>query len=128
MSHFTQLKTQLRDLTHLTQALGDLDLPFESGDVTVRGYQGQTKTAQVVLRQPNQHDVGFAWNGRAFELVADLQYWQQPWTVERFLAKVQQRYAYNAVVHECEQKGFQVATEEVNNDGAVRLVLQRWSS
>jgi len=128
MSHFTQLKTQLRDLDYLTQALDDLNLPYEAGDVQIRGYQGQTQSAQVVLRQSNQHDVGFAWNGRAYALVADLQYWQQPWTVERFLAKVQQRYAYNAVVHECEQKGFQIATEEAHSDGAVRLVLQRWSS
>jgi len=128
VSHFTQLKTQLRDLDHLTQALADLDLTHETGDVTVRGYQGQTRTAQVVLRQANQHDVGFAWNGRFYELVTDLQYWQQPWTVERFLAKVQQRYAYNTVVNECEKKGFQVATEEVNADGAVRLVLQRWGN
>ncbi|WP_218081308.1 DUF1257 domain-containing protein [Anthocerotibacter panamensis] len=128
MSHFTQLKTQLRDLDNLTRALDDLKLSYEQGSVTVRGYQGQTRAAQVVLRQENHHDVGFAWNGHAFELVADLQYWKQPWTVERFLEKVNQRYAYNTVIHACAEQGFQVTTEDVNTDGTVRLVLQRWSA
>ncbi len=128
MSHFTQLQTEFRDLENLTKALGDLNLNHERGTVTVRGYQGQTRTAQVVLRQENQHDVGFAWNGQAYEMITDLQYWQQPWTVERFLAKVRQRYAYNTVRTECEKQGFQLTTQEVNQDGAVRLVLQRWSS
>jgi Protein of unknown function (DUF1257) len=128
MSHFTQLKTQLRDLTHLAQALDDLNLPYEQGQVVVRGYKGETRTAHIVLRQENQHDVGFAWNGQSYELVADLQYWQQPWTVERFLAKVQQRYAYNTILDTCTHQGFQVATEESHTDGTVRLVLQRWSA
>lgn len=128
MSHFTQLKTQLRDLAHLTQALKDLGLPYEQGLVTVRGYRGATRDAQVVLRQENQHDLGFAWNGQSYELLADLQYWQQPWPVERFLAKVQQRYAYHAILNTCTEKGFQLASQEAGHDGSVRLVLQRWGA
>jgi hypothetical protein len=108
--------------------LTDLGLPYEQGQVTLRGYQGQTRQAQVVLRQENQHDVGFAWNGQAYELVADLQYWRQPWTVERFLEKVTQRYAYHTVLSACAEKGFQVTDQELNRDGTVRLVMQRWSA
>ncbi len=128
MSHFTQLKTQLRDFTYLTKTLSDLNLAYETGNVMVRGYQGQSRSAQIVLRQGNQHDIGFAWNGQSYELVADLHYWQQPWTVDNFLKKIQQRYAYNTVVTECEHQGFQLTTQEAGQDGTVRLVMQRWSS
>ena len=30
----------------------------------------------------------FSWNGFEYQLVADLQFWQQPWSVELFLDKV----------------------------------------
>ncbi len=128
MSHFTQIKTRIRDLDCLVKALDDLQIPHERGNVAVRGYRGESRHGQLVIRQDNAHDVGFVWNGQEYELVSDLQFWQQPWTVERFVGKVSQRYAMHTVLAESAQKGFQVATQENREDGTVRLVLQRWSA
>jgi hypothetical protein len=128
MSHFSQIKTQIRKLSSLQSALTDLGISWKSGPQPVRGYRGQTKTAEVTIEQNNGYDVGFSWNGNEYELVADLQYWQQPWTVERFLSRVTQRYAYHVVVDESANKGFQVAEQQQNEDGSIRLVLQRWSA
>lgn len=128
MSHFSQIKTQIRNLTSLKSALTDLGIDWKSGDQPVRGYRGQVKTAEIAIEQQNGFDVGFSWNGSEYELVADLQYWQQPWTVERFLSQVTQRYAYHVVLNEGTQKGFQVSEQQQNADGSIRLVLQRWSA
>jgi hypothetical protein len=128
MSHFSQIKTQIRKLSSLQSALTDLDISWKSGPQPVRGYRGQTKTAEVTIEQDNGYDVGFSWNGSEYELVADLQYWQQPWSVERFLSRVTQRYAYHVVLDESANKGFQVAEQQQNEDGSIRLVLQRWSA
>jgi hypothetical protein len=57
-----------------------------------------------------------------------LQYWQQPWTVNRFLNEVTQRYAYHTVVNETAKQGFQIAEQQKNEDGSIRVVLQRWAS
>ncbi|QDZ39671.1 DUF1257 domain-containing protein [Euhalothece natronophila Z-M001] len=128
MSHFSQIKTQIRNLSSLQEALNDLGIDWKQGPATVRGYQGQTHSAEVVIPQENQYDVGFRWNGNEYELVADLQYWQQPLTVNGFLNQVSQRYAYHTVKNTTSAEGFQVAEEQKNEDGSIRLVVQRWSA
>jgi Protein of unknown function (DUF1257) len=128
MSHFSNIKTQIRNLASLQAALTDLGIDWKSGPETVRGYRGKTTTAEVVVEQDNNYDIGFSWNGTEYELVADLQYWQQAWSVDGFLNRVTQRYAYNTVMTETSKQGFQVAEQQKNQDGSIRLVLQRWSA
>jgi hypothetical protein len=128
MSHFSNIKTQIRNLVSLQAALTDLGIDWKSGPSTVRGYRGQTSTAEVVIEQDNSYDIGFSWNGKEYELVADLQYWQQPLSVDGFLKQVTQRYAYQAVMQETAKQGFQVAEQQQNKDGSIRLVVQRWSA
>jgi hypothetical protein len=127
MSHFSQIKTQLRNLTSLQAALTDLNIDWKAGPSEVRGYQGLTSNAELVIAQDNGYDLGFSWNGNEYELVADLQFWQQAWSVDRFLNKVTQRYAYHTVVNESAKQGFQVAEQQQNQDGSIRLVVQRWA-
>ncbi|NES72340.1 MAG: DUF1257 domain-containing protein [Okeania sp. SIO2D1] len=128
MSHFSNIKTQIRNLNSLKAALTDLKIDWKTGPTQVRGYQGQSRQAEVVIEQKNDYDIGFSWNGKEYELVADLQYWQQDLSVEGFLKRVTQNYAYHTVVNETAKQGFQVAEEQKNEDGSVRLVVQRWSA
>ncbi|NJL88332.1 MAG: DUF1257 domain-containing protein [Leptolyngbyaceae cyanobacterium SM1_1_3] len=129
MSHFSQIKTKIRNLTSLQAALSDLKTEWKPGPQAVRGYQGQTQTAEVVIEQDNGYDIGFRRNlDDEYELVADLQYWQQPLSVDGFLNQVTQRYAYHTVLAETAQQGFQVAEQQTQADGSIRLVLQRWSA
>lgn len=128
MSHFSQIKTQIRNLSSLQAALTDMDIDWKSGSTEVRGYRGQTHEAQVTIEQENGYDIGFSWNGQEYELVADLQYWQQNWSVNRFINEVTQRYAYHTVMDETAKQGFQIAEQQKNEDGSIRVVLQRWAS
>ncbi|HEY9737341.1 MAG TPA: DUF1257 domain-containing protein [Trichocoleus sp.] len=129
MSHFSQIKTKIRNLESLQAALTDLGTDWKSGPVEVRGYQGQTQVADVVIEQNNGYDIGFRRNSATneYELVADLQYWQQPLTVDGFLNQVTQRYAFHTVINESSKQGFQISEQQVNNDGSIRLVVQRWN-
>lgn len=128
MSHFSQIKTQIRNLESLQDALSDLGIDWKPGPRQVRGYRGQTHDAEITIEQDNGYDIGFRWNGKEYELVADLQYWQQDLSVEGFLRKVTQRYALNTVMRETASAGFQVAEQQKNEDGSIRLVVQRWSA
>jgi len=128
MSHFSNIKTKIRNLDSLKSALSDLGVDWKNGPGIVRGYQGQTHKADVVVEQANDYDFGFSWNGSEYELVADLQYWQQPLTVEGFLRQVTQRYAYNTVVSETANQGFNITEQQNQQDGSIRLVVQRWSA
>jgi len=128
MSHFSQIKTQIRNLDALKLALTDLQVDWKTGPQPVRGYQQQVRSADVVVKQGNGYDLGFSWNGKEYELVTDLDFWQQNLSVNGFLNQVTQRYAYHTVMHETAQQGFQVAEQQENADGSIRLVLQRWSA
>lgn len=128
MSHFSNIKTKIRNLNYLKAALTDIGIEWQSGPSVVRGYQGQTCTAEVVIPQGNNYDLGFSWNGQEYELITDLQYWQQPLTVEGFLRQVTQSYAYHTVVNESSKQGFQLTEQQKNKDGSMRLVVQRWSA
>ena len=128
MSHFSNIKTKIRNLDSLKAALSDLEIDWKNGPGIVRGYQEQTVKADVIVEQDNNYDVGFSWNGKEYELVADLQYWQNPLTVEGFLRQVTQRYAYHTVVNETKNQGFAITEQEKKQDGSIRLVVQRWSA
>jgi Protein of unknown function (DUF1257) len=106
-----------------------LGIEWQPGPQAVRGYQGDARTAEVVIHQENGYDIGFSSNGNSeYELVADLQFWQQNWSVDRFLNQVTQRYAYHTVVTEATKQGFQIAEERNQQDGSIKLVVQRWSA
>ena len=128
MSHFSSIKTKIRNKESLKAALKDLGVDWKNGPAIVRGYQGKTHQADLVVEQSNDYDFGFSWNGSEYDLVADLQYWQQPLTVEGFLRQVTQRYAYHTVVNETANQGFTITEQEKNQDGSIRLVVQRWSA
>ena len=130
MSHFSQIKTKLRNLPSLQLALSDTGIRWQAGPKAVRGYQGDTQTAEIVIEQDNGYDVGFKQDSETgnYELVADLQYWQQPLSVQGFLNQVTQRYAYHTVLNESASQGFQISEQATNEDGSIRLVLQRWGA
>lgn len=128
MSHFSNIKTKIRNLSSLKSALKDMNIEWKDGSHPVRGYRGQAQTAEVVIKQDNNYDIGFSWNGQEYELVADLQYWQQPLTVDGFLKRLTQGYAYHTIVNETSNQGFQISEQQTNEDGSIRLVVQRWSS
>ena len=121
MSHFSSIKTKIRNISSLKAALNDMGIEWKEGSAPIRGYKGQTKNAEVVIEQSNDYDFGFSWNGSEYELVADLQYWQQPLTVEGFLSKVTQRYAYHTIVGETTKQGFEISEQQKNEDGSIRL-------
>lgn len=128
MSHFSQIKTQLRNLPTLKVTLSDLGIDYKEGPCSVRGYKGMTQTAELVIEQENGYDIGFVWNGVSHEMVTDLQFWNQASSVDRFLKQITQSYAYNTILQETSQQGFNVAEQQRSKDGTIRLVLQRWSA
>ena len=130
MSHFSTVKTELRQLEPLVQALEDLGYSPEQGERPVRGYRGQTVNADLAVAMQEGGDLGFRWNAQsgAYELVTDLDLWKQTIPIERCLAKLTQRYAFNTVLTASNKEGFQVAEQRVAQDGSIELVVTRWDA
>ncbi len=130
MSHFSTIRTKLRKREPLLAALRDLGYSPQEGNQMVRGYRGQTVSAELAVRNSEGGDIGFRWNDatQAYELVTDLDLWSQQVPVERFLSQITQRYAFNTVITASQKEGFQVAEQKNNVDGSIELVVTRWDS
>ena len=130
MSHFSTVKTQLRKREPLLQALIDLGYNPQEGEKLVRGFRGQTALAEVAVTMTQGGDIGFRWNSatQVYELVTDLDLWKEKVPIERFLAQLTQRYAFNTVLAATKEEGFEVAQEQRNLDGSIELVVTRWDS
>ncbi|MFY8248339.1 MAG: DUF1257 domain-containing protein [Gloeomargaritales cyanobacterium] len=128
MSHFSKIQTSLKDLDLLKKSLNDLSIHWDPDLNRVRGYKDQTTFANIVIKQDNNYDIGFSWNGFEYQLVADIQFWQQPWSIELFLDRVNQRYAYNSILESTSKQGFHTVNETVQENGSIKLTLQKWNN
>ena len=131
MSHFSTVKTELRDRTALIDALRDLGHSPSEGERPVRGYRGQTVVADLTIAAADDasaSDLGFRWNSAtgSYELVTDLDLWRRPVPVERFLAQLTQRYALRSILAASAEEGFQVSEQRQAVDGSIELVVTRW--
>ena len=128
MSHFSTVKTELRDRESLLAALRDLGQEPSAGEQPVRGYRGQTVTADLCCPESEGGDIGFRWNSaeQHYELVTDLDLWKQSVPVERFLAQLTQRYALQSILRSSAEEGYQVAEQRHQADGSIELVVTRW--
>ena len=126
MSHFTKIKTKLYDRATIEKSLSDLNIEWEVGANNVRGYNSQEQSAEIVIRQNNNHDIGFKWNNNEYELVADLMFWDQTYSVDKFLNQVHQRYAFNLITKVSEEQSLQFVETENLEDGSIRLLLRKF--
>ena len=126
MSHFTKIKTKLYDRVTIEKSLSDLNIQWESGAEKIRGYKDQEHLADIVIRQNNNHDIGFKWNNHEYELVTDLMFWDQTYSVDKFLNQVHQRYAFNLITKVSEEQHLQFVETENLEDGSIRLLLKKF--
>ena len=61
-----------------------------------------------------------------YELVADLETWNQPVPVERFVDKVTQQYARMTVYNTVKKMGFQVEEEWEMDNNSIEIIATRW--
>ena len=126
MSHFTSIKTKLYNRETIETSLSDLNINWEANANVVRGYKNKKESADIVIRQNNNHDIGFKWNGKEYELVTDLMFWNQEYSINKFLNQVNQRYAFNLITKVSEEQSFQYVEAENQQDGSIRLLLRKF--
>lgn len=126
MSHFTHMKTRFQNLFYLEKALNRLNI------VHKQQKENTTNTnlynINLIIPQSNGYDIQFSWNGKEYELVADMSFWEQSCPVESFIDKIAQQYAGEVIISESQKMGFQPIKYKQNNDGSNTLVLERWNT
>jgi len=126
MSHFSHIKTRIQNLEYLEKALNQLCISYKIKNEKIKGYQNEISEVNLSIPQSNGYDIGFNWNGKEYELITDLSFWQQKWSVETFMDKLSQAYASETILNESNKQGFQPVKQSTNLDGSITLVLERW--
>lgn len=134
MSHFTAIKTQIKDATALVKALADVgfkQVEVHGSAQHLYGFQGdiRSQTAEVIIRRKYigsaSNDIGFQrQSDGTFEAVIseyDRHKYNQSW-----LNQVTQRYGYHTLMAMAPAQGFTVEEEDVLADGTIRVVVGRW--
>ena len=130
MSHFSTIKTQLKEAEPLIKALNNLGYQINQEEKFVKGYRGKLTAVDVSINLPGDTKVGFKWdnNSNAYELVTDLDLWKFEIPVERFISKVTQMYAYHTIISKTNEEGYQIVEQKNKNDGSIELVLTKWDN
>ncbi len=135
MSHFSTIKTKIKEKPQLIEAL---NLLGETPNVPFAGM----KVVELVITNPDHAedhptkevdvaigvDIGFKLNESTgnYELIADKQTWDKNVSIERFVDKVTQQYARMIIHSSLKEKGFQVEEEWEMDDLSIELVATRW--
>ena len=130
MSHFSTIKTQLKESNSLIKALNQLGYEINQEEKFVKGFKGKFTAVDISMDLPKDTKVGFKWNtnSNSYELVTDLDLWKFDLPVERFISKVTQMYAYQTIIAKTEEDGYQIVEEKNQKDGSIELVLTKWQS
>ena len=130
MSHFSTIKTQLKEAEPLIKALKNLGYSINQNEKFVKGYKGKFTAVDISMNLPGDTKVGFKWdnNSNAYELVTDLDLWKFELPVERFISKVTQMYAYETIISKTKEDGYQIVEQKNQNDGSIELVLTKWDN
>ncbi len=125
MSQFVRIATQLTEAEAIQEAAEELGYTVLAEQTEVRGYSSRTAKAEFVLGTDTRYDIGAVRgeDGR-YEFVSD-------WSMSRidrqdFVNRLSQGYSRIRVVRNAKKRGFQVATEKVDEKGNVRLLLRKF--
>ena len=134
MSHFTCIKTQIKNRDALVKALADIGFKEVEVHETAQhlyGYQGDVRaqTAELIIRRKYlgsaSNDIGFKrQKDGQFEAIIseyDRHRYSQDW-----LNGLTQRYGYHALMATVPAQSFTVEEEQTLEDGTIRVVVTRW--
>jgi hypothetical protein len=137
ISHFSRLKTKIKDRDMLIQCLKEMGSVVREGG-KISGYLDSMHNVDLAVTMSSGYDIGFVRDtDGAYNIVAD--WWGVEGADERSFStqlkdqfkkleqKIRQSYALNKTLAQLKNQGFNVVKQEQAEDGTIRLLARRWS-
>ncbi|MCO6455034.1 MAG: DUF1257 domain-containing protein [Pirellulaceae bacterium] len=127
MSHFSTVRTVIRDQELLRDSLRQLHYQFQAGEhVPIRGFANSQQHGQVVVNTGCRYDIGFQrQTDGTYSVCAD--WWGVQGNTQlreaAFLQQVNQKYAHLAVRRQVLEQGYVIEEERVLDNGEIELVV-----
>ena len=129
MSHFSTIKTQLKDKDVLLEALELLQYTVnEKQDLVIENPSHAEEHPVMNACVAVAPDIGFCWNEQtqSYDLYSDDQTWSLNVPPSRFIDKVTQQYARMTIHNTMKEEGWQVEEEWEMDDNSIELTVTRW--
>ena len=136
MSHITKIKTKISDLEILKRSLKDLKMEFvdaaNDSHIKLKSWGREEINEKILLeiKTGSSYNIGVVFNEKdhCYEFIAD---W---WGIECFsgikqdelTGKIFQRYAYDSIMDKVREKGYELVSEQTDNEQNIRVVLRKW--
>jgi hypothetical protein len=126
MSHFTTIRTELKDRGILLNTLEDLGLDFRIGG-TLRTH-GLGMEVDIAVKMHGAYRFGYrkAPSAERYEVTGVYSALNDP-KVKKLLSGIQQGYAQRKTLMEARKRGFALVREQTTSGGAIKLVLRKVS-
>lgn len=133
MSHFTKVKTKIKNFVRLKDILKKLNYSYEEstedGTINIHGWNKEETEALLKIKTGGSYDIGVIQNKEGFyEFIAD--WWGVETTTgltqDDCINKITQQYAYTTIIEKIRKKGYDLVTEEVDDKQNIRLVVRKW--
>ena len=125
MSHFSTIKTKIKEKPYLIKALQLLQYDVQENIELVNPLDHQHEKVKVDVSIGN--DIGFRLNNDGvYELVADIQTWKESVPPQRFIERVTQQYAKATILDTIQDKGFTIEKESTTIENNIEIVATRW--
>jgi hypothetical protein len=122
MSHFTPIKTQIKDIQALRAACQEMGLPLLQ-NAQARGYASNTIPAQYVIKLKGPYDVAVQkQTSNTFGLTADLWQGHVEKEVGTNYGRLLQLYGVHKAMIEARKKG-RLVTRSQQRDGAICVAI-----
>ena len=126
MSHFSTIKTKIKNKPELIEALQLLQYDVQEDQELINPLDHQHEKVRVDVSIGD--DIGFRRNSKGvYELVADIQTWKDPVPPKRFVDKVTQQYARMTVHNAVKNMGWEVAEEWEMTDNTIEITATHWT-
>ncbi|MEW5850495.1 MAG: DUF1257 domain-containing protein [Myxococcota bacterium] len=124
MSHLSTVKTQVKDLAALTDALAEMGFTLVMGGTVSAA--GQTMSVDASMTLPSGRVAGFKRTADGtYEMVTDWYYVQRELgNSAQFTQRLQQMYGVHKATREATVQGYTVQ-RETDAQGVIRLTLSR---
>jgi hypothetical protein len=122
--------SQSVDVVIVVKGMAELVAAIVEGGMTheeateLQGEDGRTHVVDLVVRDESGTRVGVKVDERTG--TATFVGHDASGKARALAHRVAQRYAYSKVTQELKRKGYQIAKEEKQKDGTIKLVAQRW--
>ena len=129
MSHFTCIKTQIKERPYLIEALEIMGHDVQENQELVITNPDHAEDHPVVHAEVAiSNDIGFRYNEetQTYDLYSDHATWNLNVPVERFRDKVNQQYARMLLHGTVKEEGVTVQEEWEMDDNSIELTVTRW--